>query len=112
MAESPLSIRQKVWKGHFNQRQISEDMSSILFHEREQDSDDLGPTPKRVKLDDNPLRAESVLPPSHALLNISLPTASPGQPINFTEADVGISEYVSEGLPKIEAIIKQRQVSD
>ena len=83
-------------------------MSSILVHEREQDDNDLEPAPKRVKPDDNPLRAESVLPPSHALLGIPLPTASPGQPINFTEADVGISEYVGEGLSKIEAIIKQR----
>ncbi|KIL68071.1 hypothetical protein M378DRAFT_158583 [Amanita muscaria Koide BX008] len=82
-------------------------MSSILIHEREQTDDDLEPNSKRVKLDGQP-EAESILPPSHALLGIPLPTAAPGQPINFTEGDVGIFEYVSKGTPKVEAIIKQR----
>ncbi|KIY49313.1 tRNA pseudouridine synthase D [Fistulina hepatica ATCC 64428] len=51
---------------------------------------------------------EHILPPSHVLLGIPLPTAEEGQPMNFKEADVGISEYIGRGLPKLEGIIKQR----
>ncbi|KAK2466288.1 hypothetical protein APHAL10511_001930 [Amanita phalloides] len=67
-------------------------MSSSLVHHRE--SDDIEPLPKRAKLEDlQPLQTESVLPPSHVLLGMPLPTAPPGQPLNFVEGDVGISEF-------------------
>lgn len=77
-----------------------------LIHALEHD-DNIAPSPKRIKLDLS-LQPESVLPPSHSLLGIPLPAAPPGQPINFTEANVGISEYVAKDAPKVEAIIKQR----
>ncbi|KAF8745972.1 hypothetical protein AX14_004266 [Amanita brunnescens Koide BX004] len=76
---------------------------STLIHGLEQD-EDTAPSPKRIKLD----VSESVLPPSHSLLGVPLPVAPPGQPLNFTEADVGISEYVANDIVKVEAIIKQR----
>ncbi len=82
---------------------------STLIHALEHDDDIVAPSPKRVKLDLS-LQTESVLPPSHSLLGIPLPAAPPGQPINFTEADVGFSEYVARDIPKVEAIIKQRYV--
>ncbi|KAF8621631.1 hypothetical protein AX15_007649 [Amanita polypyramis BW_CC] len=82
-------------------------MSSILVHDREP-SDELEPIPKRLKLDSHSPQIESVLPPSHVLLGVPLPVAPPGQSLNFTEGDVGISEYVGKSIPKIEAIIKQR----
>jgi tRNA pseudouridine13 synthase len=82
---------------------------STLIHALEHDDDITAPSPKRIKLDSS-LQTESVLPPSHSLLGIPLPVAPSGQPINFTEADVGISEYVARGIPKVEAIIKQRYV--
>lgn len=78
---------------------------STLIHGLEQD-EDTAPSPKRIKLD----VSESVLPPSHSLLGVPLPVAPPGQPLNFTEADVGISEYVANDIVKVEAIIKQRYV--
>ncbi|KAF8351365.1 pseudouridine synthase [Amanita rubescens] len=80
---------------------------STLIHALEHDDDITAPSPKRIKLDSS-LQTESVLPPSHSLLGIPLPVAPSGQPINFTEADVGISEYVATDIPKVEAIIKQR----
>ena len=54
--------------------------------------------------------AEHVLPPSHALLGIPLPVAKEGQPLNFLEANVGISEYIGRGDAKVEGIIKQRSL--
>lgn len=95
-------------------------MSSLVIHEREQDDGDVERYSKRVKLDDEPptddsavkftlsTTAEHVLPPSHALLGIPLPVAKEGQPLNFLEADVGISEYIGRGEAKVEGIIKQR----
>ncbi|KAJ4478250.1 pseudouridine synthase [Lentinula aciculospora] len=49
-----------------------------------------------------------ILPPSHSLLGVPLPTAQEGRAMNFLETDVGISEYVGRGVSKIEGIIKQR----
>ncbi|KAI0796737.1 pseudouridine synthase [Abortiporus biennis] len=52
---------------------------------------------------------ETVLPPSHALLNAPKPECSPdGTVLKILERDVGISEYVGYDVPKIEGIIKQR----
>jgi tRNA pseudouridine13 synthase len=92
-------------------------MASLVIHEREQDDADIERYSKRAKLDDEAAREESpansvehVLPPSHALLGIPLPIAKEGQPLNFLEADVGISEYVGRGEAKVEGIIKQRSV--
>ena len=52
---------------------------------------------------------ESLLPPSHALLNASPPVYGPdGAMQQIMETDVGISEYVGHDVPKIEGIIKQR----
>lgn len=53
-------------------------------------------------------KQDHVLPPSHALLGIPLPEVKSGVPVVFLETDVGISEYVSKGIGKIEGIIKQR----
>ena len=95
-------------------------MSSLVIHEREQDEADLERYAKRVKLDDtaenssdahNDARSQpSILPPSHALLGIPMPVAQEGRPLNFLEADVGISEYIGRGEAKIEGIIKQRSL--
>lgn len=94
-------------------------MSSTI-HEREQDDNDIERYSKRVKLDDdgrsspeNPSSTsigDHILPPSHNLLGIPLPAAKEGQPLNFREPDVGISEYIGHGEAKIEGIIKQRSV--
>lgn len=52
---------------------------------------------------------ESLLPPSHALLNAPSPVYTPdGSMQRIMETDVGISEYVGHDVPKIEGIIKQR----
>lgn len=52
------------------------------------------------------------LPPSHALLNrTSLASLEDTVVSQVWEADVGISEYVSSHVPKIEGIIKQRYES-
>ncbi|KAF8914000.1 pseudouridine synthase [Gymnopilus junonius] len=95
-------------------------MSSLVVHEREQDEADIERYAKRAKLDDgvedsvaeiadNDIASQpSILPPSHALLGIPSPVAEEGQPLNFLEADVGISEYIGRGQAKIEGIIKQR----
>lgn len=92
-------------------------MSSLVIHEREQDETDIERYAKRAKLDDNAENAvegasnTSILPPSHALLGIPLPVAQEGRPLNFLEADVGISEYIGRGEAKIEGIIKQRSLT-
>ncbi|KAJ7781116.1 pseudouridine synthase [Mycena metata] len=78
---------------------------SLVFHERDQE-DEPGPASKRAKIDDGADK-EHILPPSHSLLGIPLPVATNG-PMNFVEADVGISEYIGQGISKIEGIIKQR----
>lgn len=94
-------------------------MSSHVVHEREQDDADIERYSKRYKVDNNVQESvvdipstssstqttEHILPPSHALLGIPLPDASP---LNFLEADVGISEYIGREEAKIEGIIKQR----
>lgn len=56
--------------------------------------------------DDEP---ETLLPPSHALLNTKTPVyGSDGSMQQIVETDVGISEYIGFDVPKIEGIIKQR----
>ena len=98
--------------------------SSSIVHEREQDEGDVERSAKRTRLDEpqgedipsgksietNSLGSEnqSVLPPSHALLGVPLPAIHEGTGVTFMEADVGISEYIGRGVPKIEGIIKQR----
>lgn len=86
--------------------------------------DDPGSTPesKRVKTShpvDEPEPAipkpsydvQGLLPPSLALLGIEEQTLqADGHPVT-REVDVGISEYISAGVSKIEAIIKQRSAS-
>ena len=53
--------------------------------------------------------SESMLPPSHTLLNAPPPVFGPdGAMQQIMEADVGISEYIGFDVPKIEGIIKQR----
>ncbi|CDO71290.1 hypothetical protein BN946_scf184908.g47 [Trametes cinnabarina] len=52
---------------------------------------------------------ESMLPPSHALLNAPPPVYGPdGSMQRIMETDVGISEYIGHDVPRIEGIIKQR----
>ncbi|KAJ3789478.1 pseudouridine synthase [Lentinula aff. detonsa] len=97
--------------------------SSSTVRERENDDDDLERNLKRPKIDASASEAEAennnntpepstekphVLPPSHSLLGVPLPTAQEGHAINFLETNVGISEYVGRGVSKIEGIIKQR----
>jgi tRNA pseudouridine13 synthase len=97
-------------------------MASVV-HEREQDDGDVERYSKRTRLEepqpaddpaekpgetDQAAEHEHILPPSHALLGIPLPVVHEDAPINFLETDVGISEYIGRGVPKIEGIIKQR----
>lgn len=98
--------------------------SSSIIHKREQDTGDAERYAKRTKLDEpqeegippeksvegNGLgsKNQSVLPPSHALLCVPLPVIQEGTGVTFMETDVGISEYIGCGVPKIEGIIKQR----
>ncbi|KAG2116077.1 tRNA pseudouridine synthase D [Suillus discolor] len=109
-------------------------MSSSAIRERE-DDEELARSPKRAKVDeltdDGPIvadtsplmsaaiaaadskestsavAAESVLPPSHALLGIA-PTFSSNGLRQVLQTDVGISEYISRDVPPISGIIKQR----
>jgi tRNA pseudouridine13 synthase len=97
----------------------------VIIRERDQDDDDVGRHAKRQKTDEagssipvlQEVEAEQkpawdhVLPPSHSLLGIPLPEAKPNTAINFSERDVGISEYVGSGEAKVEGIIKQRCVN-
>jgi tRNA pseudouridine13 synthase len=90
---------------------------SVIIHEREQDDGDVERYTKRAKVDDGVSSVVSteptspqVLPPSHSLLGLPLPVIKDGQPLNFHEPDVGISEYIGRGDAKIEGIIKQRLV--
>jgi tRNA pseudouridine13 synthase len=85
-------------------------MSSVVLREREQDDDDLERYSKRPKLDNDSPESGHILPPSHALLGISLPQTQPSGAINFLETNVGISEYVGLESAKIQGIIKQRYV--
>jgi len=93
------------------------ELMSFIIHERDQDDNDIERYTKRVKLDQDDDTSESdasedhILPPSHALLKIPLPVVKEGQPLNFREPDVGISEYIGSGGARIEGIIKQRSVS-
>ncbi|KAF7301777.1 TRUD domain-containing protein [Mycena indigotica] len=77
----------------------------LIFHERDQD-EQAEPASKRPKLD-GPAPAQDIFPPSHVLLGVPLPELTNGF-LNFSERNVGISEYVGHGIPKIEGIIKQR----
>ncbi|KAG2077310.1 tRNA pseudouridine synthase D [Suillus decipiens] len=99
-------------------------MSSAAIREREND-EELARSPKRTKLDadehivadtspltdskegSSAVAAESVLPPSHALLGIAPSFASNGLR-QVLQTDVGISEYISRDVPPISGIIKQR----
>ena len=55
--------------------------------------------------------AENLLPPSHVLLGTtSTTTSKDGTMLRIMETDVGISEYISKNVPRIEGIIKQRRV--
>jgi len=94
----------------------------ILIHEHEQDDHDVERYTKRIKLAEeeqesgshvnaNPSTTEHVLPASHTLLGLPLPSAKEGEPLNFREPDVGISEYIGRGEARIEGIIKQRLVN-
>jgi hypothetical protein len=92
---------------------------------RDEGEETLAPSPKRAKLDgphgrdedvamlDAPevteKAAESLLPPSHALLNAPSPVyTDDGSMQRIMETDVGISEYIGHEVPRIEGIIKQR----
>ena len=94
-------------------------MSSLTVRGREQDDGDIERYSKRSRIDGPDAFAgktpptggpclEHVLPPSHVLLGIPLPIQHDDAPMNFLETDVGISEYIGCGVPKIEGIIKQR----
>lgn len=102
-------------------------MSSLIVHEREQDDGDIERYSKRTRIDgpDASISAstgnappqttsdpepEHILPPSHSLLGIPLPVQHDDAPMVFLETDVGISEYIGRGVPKIEGIIKQRSI--
>lgn len=72
-------------------------------HERRHETpagDDVAPAKPRYDL-------VGILPPSLKLLGIEPATDENDHPVT-REVDVGISEYVSAGTSKIEAIIKQR----
>lgn len=57
----------------------------------------------------NPTTNETILPPSHSLLGTVPPLQDgTGAIIRLMETDVGISEYIAKGVPKISGIIKQR----
>jgi tRNA pseudouridine13 synthase len=56
---------------------------------------------------ENSPSTESVLPPSHTLLGIA-PTFSSDGLRQVLQTDVGISEYISQDVPPISGIIKQR----
>jgi tRNA pseudouridine13 synthase len=88
---------------------------SVVIHEREQDDGDVERYAKRAKLDGGDSSIDfarstlpQVLPPSHSLLGLPFPVMKEGQPLNFREPDVGISEYIGRGDAKAEGIIKQR----
>lgn len=94
-------------------------MSSIVVREREQEEEDLERYSKRLRLDHGattdgePSETQEhnhILPPSHVLLGIPLPEATPAGAINFLETNVGISEYVGRESAKVQGIIKQRYV--
>jgi tRNA pseudouridine13 synthase len=105
-------------------------MSSLIVREREQDDGDIERYSKRTRIDgpdasisastgnlnvppqttSDPLEPEHILPPSHSLLGIPLPVQRDDAPMVFLETDVGISEYIGRGVPKIEGIIKQRSL--
>ena len=90
------------------------------------------PPPKRLKVDDSTEESksepdlsttlpvvpsgsatdaakETILPPSHSLLETAPPLQDEsGAIIRLMESDVGISEYIAKNVPKINGIIKQR----
>lgn len=80
----------------------------LVFRERDQDEEP-EPASKRAKIDAIS-DSEHILPPSHSLLGIPFPVATDGGAMNFVEANVGISEYIGQGISKIEGIIKQRSL--
>ncbi|KAF8663481.1 hypothetical protein AX16_001049 [Volvariella volvacea WC 439] len=84
---------------------------AVLVHELDSSEQDAERYAKRPKLENQPdahPEHRHILPPSHALLGIPLPEIKDDTPTTFLETDVGISEYVSRGIAKIDAIIKQR----
>jgi len=72
------------------------------------------PPTKRQKLDDDKAQNPSevvkapLLPPSHALLGITRGKPDGDGFTQMLETDVGISEYVGQDIPPIQAVIKQR----
>lgn len=76
----------------------------------EEISESMDVEPTNSTTDANEFTVESLLPPSRSLLG--LPPVSKVPPDGFMhrtcEVDVGISQYVGSGLPRIEGIIKQR----
>lgn len=84
---------------------------AAVIHEREQEDEDVERYTKRAKLYDSTESIfDQVLPPSHSLLGRPTPVIKDGQPVNFHEPDVGISEYIGRGDATIEGIIKQRSL--
>ena len=54
-------------------------------------------------------QAESMLPPSHALLGAPPPLyTTDGSMQRIMETDVGISQYIGSDVPQVSGIIKQR----
>ncbi|KAI9512222.1 tRNA pseudouridine synthase D [Russula earlei] len=82
------------------------------------------PPSKRFKTDDTteepnydqrppdsacPAINDTILPPSHSLLETAPPLQDEtGAIVRLMESDVGISEYIAKDVPKISGIIKQR----
>lgn len=73
-------------------------------HERHRLSEEPSTAPSKPRYD-----LKGILPPSLTLLGVEPATDENDHPVT-REVDVGISEYVSAGSSKIEAIIKQRSV--
>lgn len=100
---------------------LSNLMASVTIREREQDDADFERYSKRPKVEDTtqpvegsstePVQPDTILPPSHILLNAPKAVDTSDGVFRLLETDVGISEYVGKGVSKIEGIIKQRFVS-
>lgn len=104
--------------------------NTLKIHGREEDDDNSERPTKRSKSDDEPVvltdaappsaamevdvaetakPPESMLPPSHSLLDAPPPLYTPdGSMQRIMETDVGISEYIGRDVPQFAGIIKQR----
>lgn len=108
---------------------VKHDQNFTRTRSRDEDSDDADRATKRLKPDDasvvadtsdEPMKMDvtegtntevpdSLLPPSHTLLNAPPPLYTPdGSMQRIMETDVGISEYIGRDVPQIAGIIKQR----